>query len=258
MSRKHSEETKRKISERIKQVHASMSEEEKRKRSEKLSKSNKEAYDKDPTLRKRMSEATSNFWGKPENRKKQSENVKAYNQTPEGQERKKRNAEAVSKRHKGAKRPKKWRENMSKGISKAITEGKMVGGYFKKSKRGHYHSPKAGRIYFRSAYELKTFVKLDEDDRVVSYKTESVRVPYVQDGITRHYIIDLAIKFIDNSILLVEIKPEAFTDSENMLAKIAAAKAEYGNQFQVWTEKEIGAEDYREMLQELSDKGLLD
>lgn len=247
-----SAESRKRTSDAIKKWHREMSEEKKKKRIENLSKANKQAYIDNPELRKINSRNTTKRFQDPEYRKAHSEKIKAYFQTPKGKAQIERSRKITSKTHKGKKRTKQHRERMSAGISNAILQGKMHG-YYKRSKRGHYQSSKVGRIYYRSAYELKAFMVLDEDDNVNTYKHDVIRVPYHYNGINRYYIIDLDIRYKDGTRKLVEIKPTDFLNDKEVVKKIAAAKEVYGNQFEVWTEKELGCEDYHKLLEELKD-----
>ena len=76
---------------------------------------------------------------------------------------------------------------------------------------------------------------------------------YILDGINRHYIPDLLIKYADDSKLLVEIKPSYKVNSEECIAKFSAAASYCSNNnmnFVVWTEKDLFANysDYTNFL----------
>lgn len=117
--------------------------------------------------------------------------------------------------------------------------------------RGWHESPKSGKVYFRSSYEKKAFLKLDADDSVKSYTTESVSVEYFHPikQITSSYIIDLLVEYTDGSKKLVEIKPEKWLMDEVIICKIEAGgiKAqEIGATFEVWTEMNLFGHVYNQ------------
>lgn len=121
-------------------------------------------------------------------------------------------------------------------------------------------------IVYRSWWEYQVFRWCDLNDRVVSWSSESVVVPYVckTDGRPHRYFVDVKIKFRSGSVLLVEIKPKAqaqppkprkrqtrksinegLTWAKNVSKWQAAEQYAYerGWTFQVWTEttlKQIG------------------
>jgi len=109
---------------------------------------------------------------------------------------------------------------------------------------GWHISPKAGRVYFRSSYEKKAFIKLDEDENVKTYKTESIVAEYYnpEKQINSSYLIDLFIEYQDGSKKLVEVKPEKWLQDNVISLKIeaGASKAkEMGIPFEVWTEMNL-------------------
>jgi len=109
---------------------------------------------------------------------------------------------------------------------------------------GWHFSPKAGKVFFRSSYEKKAFIKLDDDDNVKSYKSESVSTEYYnpEKNINSSYLIDLLIEHQDGSKKLVEIKPEKWLQDEVIRLKIEAGEnkaKEMGIPFEVWTEMSL-------------------
>lgn len=106
---------------------------------------------------------------------------------------------------------------------------------------GWHYSEKAGKVFFRSSYEKKAFIKLDDDDNVKSYKSEFVSTEYYnpEKNINSSYLIDLLIEYQDGSQKLVEIKPEKWLQDEVIRLKIEAGEnkaKEMGVPFEVWTE----------------------
>lgn len=122
-------------------------------------------------------------------------------------------------------------------------------------------------IIYRSSYELKLMLYLDEHPDILKWGSEEIIVPYKSpiDGKTRRYFVDFIVTKRNpngkNEIWLIEVKPakqlimpakkkkvskkylaEVHTFAINM-AKFEAAK-EYctkkGWQFHIFTEKELG------------------
>ncbi len=110
-------------------------------------------------------------------------------------------------------------------------------------KRLDYASIKANKtLKSRSGWEYAYFQYLDNNINVKSYEYESLKIPYLSNkktGKIRTYIPDFFITFIDDSKLIVEIKPKRFLEKLQIKKKINAAK-EYaqknGIQFIVLTE----------------------
>lgn len=109
---------------------------------------------------------------------------------------------------------------------------------------GWHLSPKAGRVYFRSSYEKKAYLKLDEDDSVSNYYIENITTEYFnpEKNINSNYLIDILIEYKDGSKKLVEVKPERWLEDELIKVKIEAGikKAnELNIPFEVWTEMNL-------------------
>lgn len=92
----------------------------------------------------------------------------------------------------------------------------VASGY--KTYRGRYTpSLKYGgnreNVFYRSSWELATFIWLDKNPDVVHWVSEEIVIPYVCmiDKKIHRYFVDLFIKFKNGSIYLVEIKPNAQT-----------------------------------------------
>lgn len=110
--------------------------------------------------------------------------------------------------------------------------------------RGWHESPKAGKVYFRSSYEKKAFLKLDEDEAVKTYQVEAVSTDYFHPmkEITSSYLIDLLVEYIDGSQKLIEIKPERWLTDEVIIAKIEAGEAKAADMkipYEIWTEMDL-------------------
>jgi len=111
-------------------------------------------------------------------------------------------------------------------------------------KTGHFTSIKNKKeMFYRSSYELVAFKLLEKDLNVETFEDEPFRIPYkTKDDITRHYIPDILITYVNGSKELIEVKPQCFVNEESVKLKIQAG-LDYclANDmiFNVWTEKEL-------------------
>lgn len=113
-----------------------------------------------------------------------------------------------------------------------------------------------GLIFFRSSYEKKAFMKLDDDNSVDSYLSEVVVVEYTKPGddIKSNYIIDILVKYVDGSQGLIEVKPESWLKDETVQRKLEAGKKkaeEMGLPFAVWTEMDLFGHVYKKKNMDL-------
>ncbi len=110
-------------------------------------------------------------------------------------------------------------------------------------KSGFYESVKAGRIFYRSSYELAAYEKLDADVNVVSYQPEPFCLEYqIADSRIRRYRPDILVHYTDKDVL-VEVKPTWKFDDPLFVAKMACAQmwaTTNGAELQVWTEFTLG------------------
>lgn len=133
------------------------------------------------------------------------------------------------------------REKISKATIQQYKEGFDPNTHHLK---GKHQSPKAGNIHFRSSYEKKAYLKLDEDENVKTYLIEEISIDYVhpKKKITSQYLIDILVEYCDGTKKLVEIKPEKMLEDPVVQAKIESAKTksfELGYAFEVWTEMDL-------------------
>lgn len=96
-------------------------------------------------------------------------------------------------------------------------------------KTGEHNSPKLtnGPAKYRSSWEVKYMVWLDENPLVVSYEYEGIRISYVSNyktGKTRLYSPDFLVTWNDGKRVLVEIKPSKKIDLKTVQKKAAAAQ----------------------------------
>lgn len=82
----------------------------------------------------------------------------------------------------------------------------------KKHLHGHGYSDKSGIYFFRSSWELRLAMVLENTELVESFKVEPFAIPYYKNGRKHHTIVDFLINFYNEIQLLVEIKPDAFME----------------------------------------------
>lgn len=143
---------------------------------------------------------------------------------------------------------KEHRENLSKAAARQYAMGFDPKIHHRK---GWHTSPKAGKIFYRSSYEKRAYLILDNDDLVKTYKTENIAISYYNPvkEIEATYFIDLEVIMVDGTHKLIEIKPECWCKDEVVCAKIEHAEAyAYLNKmtFEVWTEVQLFGPVYNE------------
>ena len=112
---------------------------------------------------------------------------------------------------------------------------------------GKYESLKAGACTFRSSWEKAYFEYLDATSDVVSYMSESLKIPYISNkktGKIRNYIPDLLVTYLDGHRALIEIKPKKRVDNVKNVRKFLAARLwclAHGCDFVIITEVELKA-----------------
>ncbi len=120
--------------------------------------------------------------------------------------------------------------------------------------RGRHISSKSSKIIkYRSSYEKKALMKLDEDDNVVKYEYESrnsvVKYQNPIKGITSSYLIDLTVEYKDGTKKLIEVKPNKWLQDPVIAAKIAAGHdfaIQNNMEFEVWEEIALFGAVYNE------------
>lgn len=112
-----------------------------------------------------------------------------------------------------------------------IIADKMVSGSWSPPSTGfkgeHYTGIKNGGVvaYFRSSFESAYARLLDDDQEIVSWEHEPMRIPYVFEGSVRNYVPDFFVTHIDGSKFLVEVKPALLTETEINVTKRLAAES---------------------------------
>lgn len=176
--------------------------------------------------------------------------------------------EKISVSNKGKKRTLKQRLAISEGRKQMIQE---TGGFTREHReriseatvrqyelgfnpklyhvKGWHKSPKMTEpIFFRSSYEKKAYLLLDQDPWVSSYQAEAWRIKYLHPtkNITSTYLVDIKVNLIkghpNGEVYYIEVKPKKLLEKPVTAAKIAAAKAS-GRWFEVWTEEDLFGPD---------------
>lgn len=111
-------------------------------------------------------------------------------------------------------------------------------------KTGVYVSSKCNKeVRYRSSYELRYLEILDNDDSVVSFSYECVRIPYEgPDKKIHRYVVDFLVILGTGEKLLVEVKPKYFLNDDIVMRKIEAGRRYSENNgfiYKIVTEDEL-------------------
>lgn len=101
---------------------------------------------------------------------------------------------------------------------------------------------KGGRFKTKSSYETAFVRILESDTNVISFKYETLRIPYLYGGFTRFYVPDFLVVFADGRTELVEIKPAKMVFLAKNQAKFEAAisyATDNSMEFRVITEDDL-------------------
>ena len=93
--------------------------------------------------------------------------------------------------------------------------------------RGTYTSPIAGECKYRSGWELKVMVYLDENPEVEMWSYEKTVIEYVSNVRTkkiRKYYPDFFVKYKDGRVELIEVKPKRKLEQAVVKKKAEAAR----------------------------------
>lgn len=109
--------------------------------------------------------------------------------------------------------------------------------------KGRFCSEKMKKeIPYRSSYELVAYRILENNNSVVSYFSEPLRIPYFWDGMTRMYVPDIKVIYKNGDIEIIEVKSSWQLKDERVIQKTLAAKMyciDMGFIFSVWTERDL-------------------
>jgi hypothetical protein len=111
-------------------------------------------------------------------------------------------------------------------------------------KQGWYWSEKNNcEIYYQSSYELIAYELLEKLSPVKYFNRCKFSVDYVKpsDGNIHPYIPDLEVVYFDGSRQIIEIKAEWQLEDEIVKAKQTAAKEKFGDEYVIWTQKDLGS-----------------
>lgn len=117
---------------------------------------------------------------------------------------------------------------MSEIVSREIVEGKRKAYGTNFHQKGLYFSIKINKeLNYRSSWELATIKWLDNNDEIITYEYEKIRIVYYMKEADRNhkrnYIPDFLITFKDGHKELWELKPQEFTKNEKTQLKAEAA-----------------------------------
>lgn len=112
---------------------------------------------------------------------------------------------------------------MSEKKSQLIVDGKFKP-YGIRNKKGWYESIKSGKsYYFKSGWEERVMKYLDNNENVVEWQYECIRISYYYDNHKRWYVPDFLIKFSTSETKeLWEVKPSQFLNTERVKNTIKA------------------------------------
>lgn len=68
-------------------------------------------------------------------------------------------------------------------------------------------------IIYRSSWEKRMFMKLDESNNVLGWNSEEIVIPYISpvDGKVHRYFVDILVVSKNKVVTLIEVKPYAQT-----------------------------------------------
>jgi hypothetical protein len=147
---------------------------------------------------------------------------------------------------KGIVRPEEWNQKQRETIAELIANDEWAASY-KNSKKGRYFSKKCNNSknpMFRSNYELKVHIWLDNNENVDGYEYEPYIIPYYDtEGKKRYYFPDFLIKFGSQDVLLLlEVKNNYASNLAINISKDLAAKnfaKEKGMNYELWLDSKI-------------------
>lgn len=156
-----------------------------------------------PEVQIKMAQATLEKYG-----------VEHYNQLPEMKDYLRENCREWLKESwenpwsKGILKTTEQKEKISITVTEKILNGEWHSGS-KQSLKGKYNSKKCLKtpVIFRSSFEIKFHIHLDNDNSIEFYDYEPFQISYHDtEGKLRHYIIDFIVQYTDGNLVCVEIK----------------------------------------------------
>lgn len=177
-------------------------------------------------------------WSEPAFRDQMIATKRAFSHSPES---KAKIAAANTKRKGVFKHSEETKQKISRNSVWRAKKGDFTYLGWTETRKGQ---PKPGqtKIGFRSKWEQRAMLLLDECSSVLSFQYEPLGVPYVWEGKQRFTIPDFLVTMTDGSIVMVEIKPRGFTYNAKERAKAAACSqfcALSGWKYEVWDERRL-------------------
>lgn len=109
-----------------------------------------------------------------------------------------------------------FRERASVRMAGLVASGKHF-------ERGFHLSPKAGKIYYMSSWELERYLELDAAPQVLNYRRPGLSIPYEWESQRRRYVPDTLIQYSDGVLVLEEVKSTWYAKCDPRTgAKLAA------------------------------------
>jgi hypothetical protein len=138
-------------------------------------------------------------------------------------------------------------------------------GTFKPSKPEKYKGDPT-RIVYRSSWERKLMLYLDQHPDIIEWASEETIVPYISpiDGRRHRYFPDFVVKKKDNSgniqIIMIEVKPAIQTIAPKVLSKptrrYLKEVSTYGINMAKWAAAEKFCEERGWIFQKMTEKHL--
>lgn len=98
-------------------------------------------------------------------------------------------------------------ENHSNHMSELVSSGKLLPSKNRGFKYGKYVKSNGEVEYYRSSYEFERMLELDNDKNVANWTVRhGIKIPYVFCGISKNYLPDFKIEYIDGSVVIEEVK----------------------------------------------------
>ena len=119
-------------------------------------------------------------------------------------------------------------ENHSLHMAELISQGKLLPHKNRGFKYGSYVK-KSGKIeHYRSSYELKRMIELDNDESVINWTVKhGICIPYTIDDSKKNYTPDFLIEYISGKIVLEEVK--GYVNNVEMHEKKILAATDWAN-----------------------------
>ena len=154
------------------------------------------------------------------------------------------NREKVSIRMKRLLSIQSTKDKMSKSatrriIKKHLEHPELI---YSSHKTGYYFSKKNNcKIYYASSYEKQAFEILEQLEEVKYYNRCKFSIDYVNpnDLLMHKYVPDIEVVYKSGNRQIIEIKPIRLVEDKIILAKSNAAKEQFGDNFTIWTEKQL-------------------